>query len=1074
MNRGLGRLRLARCTSILVVTLTLAAVPRAEGDDTIVRLRVENASAWSHEAQPVSFGLPLPRALGLLSAAELGILDPSGRPVPLQGTVLARWGGAPDDPAKPVKWVLLDFQASMPAGAARTFTLVRGAHALQPADAVHVREDREWIEVSTGIATFRISRDRFSLFDEVRLRDRGAGDVTVARAREADGLEYRAPGSRRIRAGRPDSARVEIQGAQHAIVNVRGRFVDAGGRPGPLYYVARYHFYAGRGEARLFLTVTDRHDRPSTEGQWDKRWDAQNIGDLRLALSLAEPARTVLLPRSENTPGVDSYGLPGDPAQLRLTQLSPHSYRLTLTEQDRVSEQKGYMEVAGLNWLPRADWPGFQGHDFLVHDADGGRSSVRWVAPLARPGRYRVSVALPALPGYAQYLAAKDVTYEVRFEAGVITRTVDHGTGGPVSLGVFDFRDRVEVTVRATGQGKVVADALWITPVGDGRGPSVSVDRDQAAGWVCASGRQVGMSVGLREFWQNAPKELLIAGDGRIDVGLLPGGPHHFMGGLGKTHEIVFSPRLAASRGAPARDGGAFLRPPLHALAPPEWYSTTTQALGHVRARRERGASPEERQFETLIERAIDPARASLSTEVEQRQWYGWRNYGDFEVGAPYWSPEGPVEDWANGMMDYATGLLVQYLRTGRQPYWTLGRAAAWHLADIGLVKFHPFDPKSNGTVHRKGECLRSRSHVCQDPIAGQAFAHRSLLLLYQLTGDSWFLETALMNVDYAYEFASRRLGVPTFLAEAGRDMGWILEALLTGYEQTGQSRYLDLAKQLFERKLVAQHDPVTGAIINRDADNAYAPARAPMIQPWMVGYTGAALAHYHAITGDARAPQLVVGLARFLRDFGTRRVRVPAKGEPGHTALIPEELAGKSPRYVLYTWTYEQQRTQARVTVRQVDRGRLGVAYEDGEHRPRATDLRGKLLFVTSGAAAARRFLIWSATDGTLAVGCRRGTEGVCSDDLAREGLRPGDTALIIQPDEYRIESVTYNFVVLDTLAFATRQTGDPSYLQVARDLFAYAIGVLGEQGFTGPRHASDYLATPRLFLDATAGTGR
>ncbi len=1018
---------------VLVIALGTSSAGRADRS-LIVPLQVENGSPVARQAAPVSFGVPLPKDRGIHSVGELGVNDPSGQPVPAQGTVLSRWNGTPDDATKPIKWILLDFQAGIPAHGVRTFALVRRGLSPAPAEAIRVNEEQGVIEVSTGAATFRISRQRFSVFEEIRLPAHGGADVSIARASKTDGLEYRTPESRHIKAGPPDSARVELIGPLHAVINVRGRFVDDIGRPTFLYYVARYHFYAGHRDARLLLTVTDRHDRPMAEGQWDKRWDAQQVLDLRLVLTLVEPSRIVLLPTTERGSTIERLALPNESSHLRLTQLSPHSDRIAIVGQDRVADHKGYMEVSGSTWLPRTDWRSFQGNDFLAHEADGGRSHLRWVAT---------------------------------------TRVLDQRTSGWMSLGTFDFLDRAEVTVHTTGTGRIVADALRIQSATAGRSRHpVTVDRDRSLGWIYALGRHVGMGVGLPEFWQNAPKDLLVTGEGRIEVGLLPEGPHHFMGGLGKTHELVFSPRLAAPGGAPDHADGAFLDPPLHALAPPDWYSKTG-ALAHLRFRGHRGATVEERQYEALIEKAVDPERASLRTEIERRQWYGWRNYGDFEVGNPYWTAAGPVEDWANGMMDYATGLLTQYLRTGRQPYWVLGRAAAWHLADIGLVKFHPFDAKSNGTVHRKGECLRPHSHVCQDPIAGQAFAHRSLVLLYHLTGDSWFLETARMNFEYAVNLSAPRLTRPYFLADGGRDTAWILEALLSGYEQSSERRYLDLAIQLFERKVVAQHD-VTGGIVNPAVDNDYSPARAPMIQPWMVGYLGNALIHYHSATADPRAAQMVVGLARFLRDFGTRRARIPAKGEPDYTGLIPDQLAGKSPRYVLYTWTYEQQRTAARVKVRSVDGSRLRVAYEEAGPPARVSDLRGKLLFLTSGRAASRRFLISSTTNDMLSLACVRGTEGRCSNDLARDGLQPGDTGVITQPDEYLAESVTYNFVPLDTLAFATRQTGDPSYLQLARELFAYAIGVLGDQGYIGPREASDYLTPPHLFLEMVSTTPR
>lgn len=1064
-----GQLAAQPMPSDLRVALT---PPRAfDAQGTLVVLRVANPSTSTRASAPVSFGVPLPRDLQIRAVSELGLADSLGRPVAMQGTVLARWNGGPDDVTKPIRWVLLDFQDGVPSRAVREFTLVRGPNAAVPAAAITVKEENRAIEVSTGAATFRISVDRFTVFDQIDVGLRaGGGYAAVVHARPDAGLEFRGRDSQLYRAGPPDSARVEIAGPLHTVVGVRGWFLGEDKQPTFLYYVARYHFHAGQREARLLLTVTDRHDRPAAEAQWDTRWDAQQINDLRLRIDLASPVRSVVLPTPDTPRPLSRFELTPGTDQIRLSQPSSDSSRVSVVAGNRERDQKGYMEASGLNWLPRSDWPGFHGHDFLVQEPDGGRSHVRWVAPIPHAGLYKISVSLPNIPGYAAYLAAKGVTYEIRSSGGRTTRTVDQTAAGWVSLGTFDFADRVEVTLRATGTGTVVADALMVQSTGAQPQAIAVVDRDRAAGWAYVSGGHIGMAFGVRDFWQNAPKDLVATADGRMEIGLLPGGPHAIMGGLGKTHEIIFRPQAGNADDLTDIDDSAFMEPPLHALAPADWYART-HAIGYGMFHGASGQSPEERAYDALIDNTIDPRGPSLVTDVERRNWYGWRNYGDYEISPPYWTNDGAVENWANGMMDFATGALMQYLRSGRDAYWTVGRAAAWHLADIGLVKFAPFDAKNSGTVHRKGECLRSQSHVCQDPIAGQGFAHRSLSLLYDLTGDSWLRETAMMNADYAYNLSAPRLHRPSYLAAAGRDMGWILGALLAGYEQTGATRYLDMARQLFERKLVGQYDAATGAMINPAVDDEYAPAHAPMVQPWMVGITGDALIYYATVTGDARAADLVVGLARFLRDVGVRRARIPAKGEPGYVEAIPDDLAGKTRRYVLYNWTYEQRPVNARVTVRSGEGSRLVVDYEQGAVPTRSTDLRGKLLFMTSGAAARQSFLISSAASATtLSLECRPGTEGRCAKDLLRDGVRPGDAAVIFQPDEYRIESMTYNFLALNTLAFATVRTGDPSYLQLARELFADAMLA----GFPGARSASDYLTFPHFFLDVVGVTAK
>jgi len=188
--------------------------------------------------------------------------------------------------------------------------------------------------------------------------------------------------------------------------------------------------------------------------------------------------------------------------RLRLTQLSPHSYQLTLSDGQGERHQKGYMEVSGLNWLPRAAWEGFQGKDYLVHDAEEpGKSFVRWVAPIPTPGRYEVAFSQPDYPDWADYLKAKGVTYEIRSAERIRTRVLDQGSAGWTSLGTFRFNDRAEVIVRATGSGRVVADALRITPVGGTQGESIKVDRALAGRLLSTIKNGLSRAFGEKVRW---------------------------------------------------------------------------------------------------------------------------------------------------------------------------------------------------------------------------------------------------------------------------------------------------------------------------------------------------------------------------------------------------------------------------------------------------------------------------------------------------------------------------------------------------------------------------------------------
>jgi|GEM_PF-1563797 len=264
---------------------------------------VQGAGGVDRNDDPVTSGVPLPQAAGITDPAALRILDPDGQAIPAQFTVLARWGGAPDDATKPIRWVLADFRASVAASAEVTYTLDNGdgglADVLDPAPlappgitlpgeaasgrisestnqsagesritlyaprtttAISLTETADLFLIDTGPARFRILKQGFNLFDQVWMdRDRdGQADDPLLEA--SDGPVISAGGNAyRAAWGPVDEAAVELMGPLHTIIRVRGRHANAAGQP-LLAYTARLHFYAGQSSVRVFYGVWN--DRP--------------------------------------------------------------------------------------------------------------------------------------------------------------------------------------------------------------------------------------------------------------------------------------------------------------------------------------------------------------------------------------------------------------------------------------------------------------------------------------------------------------------------------------------------------------------------------------------------------------------------------------------------------------------------------------------------------------------------------------------------------------------------------------------------------------------------------------------
>lgn len=286
---------------LLLVLTSAAACPGAS-----LRLVVRNGADAEQVDAPVTLGVPWPA--GALPAPDtLRLYDPSGAERPLQTQVLSRW------PDGSVQWLLLDFQASVPRKATAAWRLDYGvAPRAEPfASPLAVREDAGQVAIATGAATFRLSKDRFALFDDVTLE--GQDHPLVAPHGEEDGLSLEPVGGRPLFSSRgPAKAEVETRGPVRVAVRAEGKFHAADGATlGD--YVARLHFAAGLPAARLELTVLNR-ERALLPKEGDAQPLPLNDLTLRLPLRLDGLLKWQFAGDRGAHPG--SLGTPADHAEL--------------------------------------------------------------------------------------------------------------------------------------------------------------------------------------------------------------------------------------------------------------------------------------------------------------------------------------------------------------------------------------------------------------------------------------------------------------------------------------------------------------------------------------------------------------------------------------------------------------------------------------------------------------------------------------------------------------------------------------------------------------------------------------
>jgi hypothetical protein len=246
-----------------------------------------------------------------------------------------------------------------------------------------------------------------------------------------------------------------------------------------------------------------------------------------------------------------------------------------------------------------------------------------------------------------------------------------------------------------------------------------------------------------------------------------------------------------------------------------------------------------------------------LDGALERSDNFGWRNWGDYQIGASYSDAHGQLtEEWANLQYDLPTGLLVTWLRTGDPAVWRFAQASVRHLMDIDLVKFSPFADKLDGLVYRKGEMGKAHSHTDAEPITDQGFAFRSLLLYYDLTGETWALDLAKQNIERLAYYATTR---PHFVLNGDRPTAWMLRGALAG-------------ETYFPHDPGHDYPSIVAGIVRQLIDEYHDNGRLPGGQPVWQGQMVEGLAEVYRRTNRTDVGDVIVGHVRHLLTDATRR----------------------------------------------------------------------------------------------------------------------------------------------------------------------------------------------------------
>lgn len=221
--------------------LCLAAIASTSGaQGNGFPIFVKNPTTFDRVGDPVASGVSIPYNCPLYEPElVLKMVDQFDNPVPVQFKVLSRWGGLRDDTTKVVKWLLIEFPASVPAGGQSIYFLRVGPNT---AGQITTQVTSTEVRVNTGPALFKIDKNAFTLFKEVSV----GGQVVTG---GPGALEIRNVQGQLVTVNLTSTA-IEEQGSVRTVVIQKGNVTGMN-----LQFTCRSYFWTGRTDVKVDFRI---------------------------------------------------------------------------------------------------------------------------------------------------------------------------------------------------------------------------------------------------------------------------------------------------------------------------------------------------------------------------------------------------------------------------------------------------------------------------------------------------------------------------------------------------------------------------------------------------------------------------------------------------------------------------------------------------------------------------------------------------------------------------------------------------------------------------------------------------
>jgi hypothetical protein len=250
-----------------------------------VPLSVTESAGVERLAAPISGGVPLPR--GRFKADQpFTVTAEDGRALPAQVVPLVV------ETDGTLRWVLVDFQDDVAAGATNRYVLRAGGATVAPKTPLRIDSDPTGVAVDTGAIRFGVAKEKpFGLFDSVAIGGKRVvigGEVGYEQLHGRTGWNDPSPWRRRtLGAGPPDSVKLHHFGPMRVTIEVAGRFADD---PLGAGYKAWITAWSGRSDVLVKYKLCNSNP---------ERYTALPVGRSLIALRLDRPGGKTLLGAKE-------------------------------------------------------------------------------------------------------------------------------------------------------------------------------------------------------------------------------------------------------------------------------------------------------------------------------------------------------------------------------------------------------------------------------------------------------------------------------------------------------------------------------------------------------------------------------------------------------------------------------------------------------------------------------------------------------------------------------------------------------------------------------------------------------